>query len=453
MLPAQGDDGGRAAQVLARAREEGIRFVSLQFVDIVGVVKSVTIPMHELEDCIANGKWFDGSSIEGFARIAESDMYLKPDLSTFAVLPWQRGERAAARVICWVYTPHGEPFPGDPRFVLYRAVQEVEQMGYSFHVGPEFEFFLFKANGGGDLDVATLDRAGYFDLSTDVSSDLRNDMVNALEAANIHVESSHHETAYGQHEIDLKYDTALTAADNAVTLRFIVKAVAQQHGLYATFMPKPLHGVAGSGMHTHQSFFRLDTQTNAFYAEDDLYGLSDLAKHFIAGQIHHARGMCAIVSPLINSYKRLVPGYEAPVYISWARINRSALIRIPKFTPGNSQATRVELRCPDPSCNPYLAFAVMLKCGLDGIKRQLPLPAPIEENLYQFDHKRLKQREVSLLPSSLGEALEELKRDSVVQEALGEHAYQRFLEAKTIEWDDYRKQVTPWEVRHYLPVF
>jgi glutamine synthetase len=267
------------------------------------------------------------------------------------------------------------------------------------------------------------------------------------------VESSHHESASAQHEIDLKYDNALKAADGAITLKYAVKATAQRHGLYATFMPKPMYGVPGSGMHIHQSFADLRTGSNAFYAADKPYGLSDLARHFIAGQLHHARGMCAIVSPLINSYKRLVPGYEAPVYISWARINRSALIRIPKFSPGNPRATRVELRCPDPSCNPYLAFAVMLKCGLDGIRNEMPLPAPIEENLYQFDEARLRQREVDLLPASLGEALGELKRDSVVQDALGEHVYQRFLEAKQAEWDDYRKQVTPWELEHYLPVF
>ncbi len=453
MLPAKGEERRLAEEISARAREQGIRFIDLQFVDIVGVVKSVTIPTHELEECVVNGKWFDGSSIEGFARIAESDMFLKPDLSTFAAVPWERGEHATARIICWVYTPHGEPFPGDPRYVLHRALQEAHELGYAFLVGPEFEFFLFKNEASGIPQPDIQDRAGYFDLSTDEVSNLRRDMVNALEGLGIQVESSHHETASGQHEIDLKYDTALKAADNAVTMRYALKAIAQRHGLYASFMPKPLHGVPGSGMHIHQSFLDLATQKNAFYADNDLYGLSDLAKHFIAGQLQHARGMCAIVSPLINSYKRLVPGYEAPVYISWARINRSALIRIPKFSPGNPQATRVELRCPDPSCNPYLAFAVMLKCGLDGIKNEIPLPAPVEENLYQFDHKRLKQREVRLLPSSLGEALEELKRDTVVQEALGEHAYQRFLEAKQMEWDEYRKQVTPWEVAHYFPVF
>lgn len=453
MAPAGSEDRNTAEAVLARAAEAGIRYVNLQFVDIFGIVKSVTVPTHELEDCVRYGKWFDGSSISGFAAVAESDMYLKPDLSTFAVLPWEQGKHPTARVICWVHTPHGDPFPGDPRHVLRRAVADLEAMGYSFQVGPEFEFFVFADDGAPVPKLASLDQAGYFDLATDVSADLRKDIVDALEQLGIPVESSHHESASAQHEIDLKYASALKAADGSITLKYAVKSIAQRHGLYATFMPKPMYGIPGSGMHIHQSFFDLRTGRNAFYAPDNPYGLSDLARHFIAGQLHHARGMCAIVSPLINSYKRLVPGYEAPVYISWARINRSALIRIPKFSPGNAQATRVELRCPDPSCNPYLAFAVMLQCGLDGIRRELPLPAPIEENLYQFDSARLRQREVELLPASLGQALEELRHDSVVQDALGEHVYQRFLEAKQLEWEDYRKQVTPWEVEHYLPVF
>lgn len=453
MLGPGSDERQLAAAALALAERERVRYVHLQFVDIAGVVKSVTIPTHELEDCIANGKGFDGSSIEGFARVIESDMLLKPDLSTFAIIPWQRGNGANARVICWVYTPHGEHFPGDPRYVLRMALAEAEQLGYSFYAGPEFEFFVFNLDEGGGPKPLLQDRAGYFDLSTDVTAHLREEMVDALEGLGISVDSSHHESGTGQHEIDLKYDAALKAADSAVTLKYAVKATAQRQGMYASFMPKPLHGVAGSGMHVHQSIFKLGTQQNMFYSQDDSYGLSDLAKHFLAGQLYHARGMCGIVSPLTNSYKRLVPGYEAPVYITWARINRSGLIRIPTFTPGNPQAARIELRCPDPSCNPYLAFAVMLKCGLDGVRRELPLPPPVEENLYQFDRKRLKQHEVRLLPSSLGEALDELQHDSVVQEALGEHAYQRFLEAKRLEWDDYRKQVTPWEVQHYFSVY
>ncbi|MHB1130764.1 MAG: glutamine synthetase family protein [Chloroflexota bacterium] len=442
-----------AEQVLAQVEREHVRYINLQFVDIAGVVKSVTIPSHELEDCITNGKWFDGSSIEGFARVAESDMFLKPDLRTFALVPWQRNNTTNARVICWVYTPHGEHFPGDPRFVLRSALAEAEQLGFDFYAGPEFEFFVFDVDEEGGPRLLPEDRAGYFDLSSDVTAHLREEMVSALEELGVPIDSSHHESGTNQHEIDMKYDHALKAADSAVTLKYAVKAVAQRAGYYASFMPKPLHGVAGSGMHVHQSLFRRGTQENQFFAAEDLYGLSDLAKHFLAGQLHHARSMCAVMAPLTNSYKRLVPGYEAPVFITWARINRSGLIRIPKFNPGNPQAARIELRCPDPSCNPYLALAVMLKAGLDGVRRELPLAPPVEENLYLFDRKRLKQREVQLLPASLGEALTELQRDSVVQEALGEHVYQRFVEAKQLEWDDYRKQVTPWEVRHYFPIY
>nr|MDA8217526.1 glutamine synthetase family protein [Dehalococcoidales bacterium] len=340
--------------VLEYAERNRVRFVNLQFVDILGLVKSVTIPAHQLENCIRNGKWFDGSSIGGFARVAESDMYLKPDLSTFAIIPWQDGGNVVARMICWVHTPNGEPFPGDPRHVLRKALLEVARLGYSYHVGPEFEFFLFKLDESGRPTPALQDQAGYFDLATDVSSSLRQEIVNSIEGLGIPVESSHHETAAGQQEIDLKYDSALKAADSAVSLKYAVKAVAQRHGLHASFMPKPVHGIHGSGMHIHQSFFKLGTETNAFHSPDGPYGLSELAQHFIAGQLYHARGMCAIMSPLVNSYKRLVPGYEAPVYISWARINRSALIRIPKFSPGNPQGMRLELRFPDPSCNPYL---------------------------------------------------------------------------------------------------
>ena len=453
MVLQAGDERQSAEAVLALAEKERVRYVNLQFVDIAGVVKSVAIPSHELEDCVTNGKWFDGSSIEGFARVAESDMFLKPDLSTFAIIPWQRSDSANARVICWVFTPHGEHFPGDPRYVLHSALAEAEQLGYSFYAGPELEFFVFNPDQGDGPQPLPQDRAGYFDLSTDATAHLREEIVDALEGLGITVDSSHHESGTGQHEIDLKYDAALKAADGAVTLKYTAKAIAQRRGMYASFMPKPLHGIAGSGMHVHQSLFRVGTHQNLFYSDDDPYCLSELAKHFLAGQLYHARGMCGIVSPLTNSYKRLVPGYEAPVYITWARINRSGLIRIPKLTPGNPQAARIELRCPDPSCNPYLAFAVMLRCGLDGVRREMPLPPPVEENLYQFDRKRLKQHQVRLLPSSLGEALEELQHDSVVQEALGEHVYQRFLEAKHVEWDDYRKQVTPWEVRHYFSVY
>ncbi len=451
MLSLEGRNSPEAVErALARAEQDQVRFVDLQFTDVVGIVKSVTIPVAQFKDAIEHGKWFDGSSIEGFARIAESDMYLIPDLSTYAVMPWRPGpSQTTARVICWVYNPNGELFPGDPRAVLMRAMREALDLGLVYNTGPELEFFLFRRDDTGKIIPLPHDQAGYFDLSTDLAYSVRKEMVNELEAMGIQVETSHHEVAVGQHEIDFEYTNAITAADNAVTFKYILKGVAQRHGLYATFMPKPLFGVNGSGMHVHQSFLGT-SNGNAFSDPSDEYGLSDLARHFIAGQLYHARGMSAILAPLVNSYKRLVPGYEAPVYISWARTNRSALIRVPRINPDRPKATRVELRCPDPSCNPYLAFAVMLKAGLDGIKRKLPVPEPIEENLYSFDEGELAKRQISTLPGSLGEALEELKRDEVVQEALGAHVYERFLEAKTIEWNSYRMYVSPWELDRYL---
>lgn len=447
-------DQDLAKEVLEQAERELVRFVNLQFVDIVGMVKSVSIPIHQFPDAIEHGKWFDGSSIEGFARIAESDMFLQPDLNTFTVIPWEQADGTrTARVICWVFTPNGDPFPGDPRHVLSRTLHEAAELGYKFNTGPELEFFIFRPNERGGIDALPHDRAGYFDLSTDLAYEVRKEMVNDLEAMGIKVETSHHEVAVGQHEIDFQYDNALKTADHAVTFKYTLKAVAQRHGLHVTFMPKPIFGINGSGMHVHQSLVHLVSDQNAFFSSSDEYGISDVAKHFIAGQLTHARGMCAVLAPLVNSYKRLVPGYEAPVYISWARVNRSALIRIPRISPGKPQAARLELRCPDPACNPYLAFAVMLKAGLDGVKRRLPLPPPVEENLYEFDDQKLAKHNVQMLPGSLGEAMEELQRDEVVQDALGEHVYERFIEAKRIEWDEYRKYVTQWELDRYLEVF
>lgn len=436
-------------EIMARAEREHVRFVNLQFTDIVGLVKSVTIPIEQFGDAIAHGKWFDGSSIEGFARIAESDMYLLPDLSTFQIIPWERGENTTARTICWVYNPTGELFPGDPRAVLARVMKDAELMGYTFNAGPEVEFFLFRRDESGRIQALPHDQAGYFDFSTDLASTVRKEMVNALEAMGIKVETSHHEVAAGQHEIDFEYADALTAADNTVTFKYTLKAIAQQHNLHATFMPKPIFGINGSGMHTHQSLF--DRAGNNVFADPtDEYGLSAIAKHFIAGQLYHARAMAAVVAPTVNSYKRLVPGYEAPVYVSWARVNRSALIRVPRISPGRPKATRVEIRCPDPSCNPYLAFAVMLATGLDGIRRRLALPEPVEENLYTFDEDERLRRQINTLPGSLGAALEELRKDEIVQAALGPHVFERFLEAKTIEWNEYRTYVSPWELDRYL---
>ena len=440
-------------QIVTRAERDGVRFVNLQFTDIMGLVKTVTIPLHKLNDAVQDGLWFDGSSVEGFARIHESDMFLRPDAGTYCLVPWDVAPNVTARVICDVFTPDGDPFGGDPRAVLRRQLRRAAELGFRFQTGPELEFFLLKTQGASSLDAKPHDRAGYFDLTTDLSADVRTEMVNTLEAMGITVEASHHEVAIGQHEIDFKYDDALKTADNAITFRTALKAVAQRHGLYATFMPKPFFGINGSGMHTHQSLADIESGQNLFHDAQDEYGLSSLAKHFIAGQLHHARGMSAVLAPLVNSYKRLVPGYEAPVYISWARVNRSALIRIPQTTRGKPAATRMELRCPDPSCNPYLAFAVMLAAGLDGVQNELPLPRPVEENLYHFDDTMMQKYAVGTLPGTLREALDELERDEVVQESLGSHVYEWFLEAKRAEWEEYRKQVSTWELERYLETY
>ena len=449
----QTDDRELRADVFQRAERDNVRFVNLQCTDIMGLVKTVTIPFHKFADAVDHGLWFDGSSVEGFARIHESDMFLRPDLQTFRLVPWEQGANAAARVICDVFTPDGEEFVGDPRAVLRHQMERAAKLGYLFQTGPELEFFLLKPTDGLRIEPLPHDRAGYFDLTTDLAAAVRKEMVDALEAMGITVEASHHEVAAGQHEIDFRYDDALRTADNAITFRTALKAVAQKNGLYATFMPKPFYGVNGSGMHTHQSLANATTSENLFYDAADEYGLSALAKHYIAGQLHHARGMSAILAPLVNSYKRLVPGFEAPVYISWARVNRSALIRIPQTSKGRPEGTRMELRCPDPSCNPYLAFAVMLAAGLDGIERELPLPRPVEENLYHFDDAMMAKYAVGTLPGTLREALDELESDTVVQEALGGHVYEWFLEAKRAEWEEYRKQVSTWELERYLETY
>jgi len=441
-----------AQDVLRAVREQMIKFVHLQFTDIVGVVKGITIPSHELETALDTGVWFDGSSIQGFARIAESDMYLMPDPATFKIIPWEAKEGAGtARMICDVYTPTGKPFPGDPRGVLKTALKKAEAMGFTYNTGPELEFFLFKYGEDGKPTLTPHDHGGYFDYSTDQAVGVRKDMVAALEALGIMPEASHHEVATGQHEIDFKYADAVTTADNAITFKYVLKAVANFHKLYATFMPKPMFGINGSGMHTHQSLVYKESGKNAFADPKDEFGLSTTAKQFIAGQLSHARGLCAIVAPLVNSYKRLVPGYEAPVYLSWARINRSALIRVPRVS--QVEATRLELRCPDPSCNPYLAFAAMLMAGLDGIEKSLTPPDALEENLYELDDARRADRQVKTLPGSLAEALECLSEDKVIQDALGAHVYERFLDAKTQEWDDYRTKVSSWEIERYLPMY
>ncbi|MGI5915375.1 MAG: type I glutamate--ammonia ligase [Anaerolineae bacterium] len=441
--------GNTNESIMKAVCDHEVRFITLQFTDIMGMVKSITVPSGQLERVLRNGIWFDGSSIEGFARVSESDMFLVPDLDTFAIVPWRGAVHKTARFICNVFTPDGERFSGAPRSALISALEDARAMGFEFYVGPELEFFLFEAGENGEpVPGKTHDRASYFDATADRAALVRQDMIMALECFGIEVEAGHHECAHGQHEIDFHYGSALAAADNAVTFKYVLKAIAQQHNLYATFMPKPIRGIAGSGMHVHQSMNDIRTGKNVFADEDDPYGLSKMAKQFIAGQLAHARAMTPILAPLVNSYKRLVPGYEAPVYISWARINRSALIRVPRLI--SAESARIELRCPDPSCNPYLAFTVMLKCGLDGIKNDLPVPSPTEENLFESEWAR---HGLDTLPGSLKEALDALEKDTVVQEALGPHIYERFIDAKRQEWDDYRLDVSQWELDRYLRTF
>ncbi len=438
-------------QILDLTKEQQVDFLNLQFTDIVGIIKNITIPVSQLPDALDHGVWFDGSSIEGFARVAESDMYLQLDLDTYAVIPWEsEGDTVTARFICDVYTPNGDPFPGDPRRALKNVLAEACEMGYIFNTGPEIEFFLFKLAVGGSLEPIPHDAAGYFDVSTDYATAIRRQMVKALQGFGIVVEASHHEVAIGQHEIDFQYSDALRTADNAITFRSTLKAIAQKNGLYASFMPKPIANIHGSGMHVHQSLADAETGRNLFSGEGAERGLSPVAHHYIAGLLEHARGMSAVLAPLVNSYKRLVPGFEAPVYVSWGQTNRSALVRVPRITKGRTQATRVELRCPDPSANPYLAFAVMLASGLDGIKRGLTPPTAAEEDLYHIDPR---SRALTRLPTSLGEALETLQGDEVVQRALGPHIFERFVEAKQQEWDEYCLHVSRWELERYLPIY
>jgi len=443
-------DSKKIKKVADIIRKSGIKFINLQFIDIVGVVKSVGVPVEMWKDVLDHGMWFDGSSVQGFARIAESDMLLHPDLDTFAVIPWDT-DVPTARVICDAHLPTGEPFAGDPRQVLKRALAEAAKLGYEYFTGPELEFFLFQQRADGSLlPLEPHDQAGYFDVSTDQAHPVRRQMVTALSAFGITVEALHHEVAVGQSEIDFKYDRALRTADNAITLRLTLKAIAQRNRLYATFMPKPIAGINGNGMHTHQSLW--SKGKNAFADPKDEYGLSPLAKSFIAGQLKHARSLSAVIAPLVNSYKRLVPGYEAPVYLSWARTNRSALIRIPTVSPGRvATATRIELRCPDPSSNPYLTFAVILMAGLDGIKKKMNAPAPNEEDLYHLDEARLAK--LTAMPGSLGEAIAEMEKSELVKHTLGDHLFERYVEAKKQEWDEYRLNVSQWELDRYLPIY
>jgi glutamine synthetase len=434
--------------VLEMAKKHKVRFIRLWFTDILGFLKSFTITIEELEGALEEGMGFDGSSIEGFARIDESDMVALPDPNTFQILPWKPGEHyGVARMFCDILKPGGEPFEGDPRYVLKRNLKRAADMGYTYYVGPELEYFYFRDSQG----TEPLDQGGYFDLTPrDAATDLRKETVLILEEMGIGVEYSHHEVATSQHEIDMRYTDALTMADNVMTYRLVVKEVALKYGVYATFMPKPVFGINGSGMHTHQSLFQGDK--NAFFDPNDEYHLSKVAKCFIAGLLKHAPEITAITNQWINSYKRLVPGYEAPVYLSWARRNRSDLIRVPEYRPGREKATRVEFRSPDPACNPYLAFSVMLAAGLEGIEKEYEVPPPVEENVYEMSEEERQRRGIGTLPASLLEAIMLTEKSELVRKALGDHVFHAFIQNKKIEWNQYRTQVTEYELKKYLPV-
>jgi glutamine synthetase len=439
----------KRAKILEMADRANVKFMRLQFTDILGVIKNVEIPDRQFATALDGQIMFDGSSIEGFVRIEESDMYLRPDLSTFRILPWTQntGEKVG-RLICDIYNPDGTPFAGCPRHALKRAIAVAADSGYAMNAGPEAEFFLFQTRNG-DPTTETHDAAGYFDLApVDLGEDVRRQIVLALEAMGFEVEAAHHEVAAGQHEIDFRYDDVLTTADNVSTFRFIVKNVARENGLHATFMPKPIYGINGSGMHTHQSLLADDG--NAFFDADAPWQLSRVCLNYIGGLLRHARGFCAITNPLVNSYKRLVPGYEAPTNIAWSEKNRSPLVRVPA---ARGNATRVELRMPDPSCNPYLAFAVMLRAGLDGVASDLDPGPPINKNIFKMSHRERRHLRIDELPANLNEALDELEKSDVVRDALGHHIFEHFLEAKREEWDSYIRHVSPWEVERYLKVY
>jgi glutamine synthetase len=433
--------------VLKKAHDNKIKFIRLWFTDVQGMLKSFSITVEELEGALSEGMGFDGSSIEGFSRIEESDVLALPDPSTFQILPWSPAENGVARMFCDIIEPTGKNFEGDPRWVLKRNLKKAADLGYTYYVGPELEYFYFKS----EKNPEPLDYGGYFDVTTpDVASNLRRTTILYLEAMGIGVEYSHHEVAPSQHEIDLRYTDALTMADSAMTYRMIVKEVAARNGVFASFMPKPIFGENGSGMHTHQSLFKGDK--NVFFDADDKYNLSVEAKHFIAGLLKHSKEICAITNQWVNSYKRLVPGYEAPVYISWARRNRSTMVRVPMYKPGKEKATRVEFRCPDPACNPYLAFSVMLAAGLEGIKNKYPLADPVEENIFEWDKKKRESEGMDNLPDNLFEAVKYMENSKLIKEALGEHVFTKFVENKHIEWDRYRTCITDYEIKKYLPI-
>ncbi len=435
------------AKIMKKIEENDIKFLKLWFTDILGFLKSFSVPKEEIEKAFAEGIGFDGSSIEGFVRIDESDMVAIPDPSTFAILPWRPKEKGVARMFCDIITPDGKPFVGDPRYVLKRNLEKAKQKGYTYYTGPELEYFYFKDSKGTEI----LDKGGYFDLiPRDEALDLRRETVLFCEALGIKIEYSHHEVAPSQHEIDMRYEDALTMADNVMTYRLTVKEVAYRQGVYATFMPKPLFGENGSGMHTHMSLFK--GKRNAFFNLKGQYHLSDEARYFIGGLLRYAPEITSVTCQWVNSYKRLVPGYEAPVYLSWAQRNRSDLIRVPMYKPGKEEATRVEYRSPDPACNPYLAFSVMLAAGLAGIEQKMEPPDPVEANVYKMSAEERMKRGIKQLPGSLLEAIQLTEKSQLVREALGDHVFNHFIENKKMEWDQYRIQITSYELDKYLPV-
>lgn len=437
--------------MLEKVKKDNVEFISLQFFDLVGVPKELIIPSEELKDAITDGIWFDGSSIEGFARLHESDLFLKPDISTYSLVPWLKENGKTARVICDIYKSDGKPFEDDPRYILKKIINETNKKGYQFNVGPELEFYLFRQDDTSKTNP--IDSGSYFDLTSYGGYKVIKEIITALRSFGINVETSHHEIGKGQYEIDFNYGLALETADKLLTLKYTIRKIAQMYDLRATFMPKPIKGVAGSGMHTHQSLFDIKTGKNLFYDGNNRYRLSKIANNFIAGQLKHIKAMCAILCPTVNSYKRLVTGYEAPVYITWASMNRTTLIRIPNWFKQKTISARIELRCPDPTCNPYLAFAVMLKAGLEGIDKKLQPPEPIEENIFEFDPRSLVKRNIDTLPTSLSDALNELKKDKIVQGTLGKHLYEKYIKIKTQEVNEYKQQVTSWEIDRYLDVF
>src|SRR5262245_52141789 len=441
-----------ADDVMTAVDDNDVRFIRLWFTDVLGQLKSFSVNSSELDDAFEGGMGFDGSSITGFNPIEESDMIAMPDPSSFAVLPWRPEEKATARMFCDIQLPGGEPYEGDPRWILRRALQRASESGFdAYNIGPELEYFYFKDPRPAGAAPEVLDEGGYFDLTTlDAGSDVRRETILALEQLGIHVEYAHHEVGPSQHEVDMRYKDALSMSDDCMTYRITVKEYAMKYGLHATFMPKPLFGKNGSGMHTHQSLFR--GEQNAFFDPDDQYFLSDIGKAFIAGQLRHARESSSIFAQWVNSYQRLVPGYEAPVYVAWSRRNRSALVRVPLYHPGKHQATGMELRCPAPACNPYLTFAVLLQAGLEGIEHGYELPEPMEKNLYHLAPDDRRRLGIEQLPETLGEAIELTAESELVLRTFGEHIFNRYVEIKRQEWEDYRVQVTPWELERYLSI-